>query len=140
LGIVVHASSFASGNGWCLPFLGFSLNGSLIAQIYNGSIPLWIGDPTMSVSKSVWSHVVQTWSSKNGLRLYINSVLVASHLYPTYVGSYVPDFVTLGNGINTTSMCETAQITYSPYKGDIDDFRVYSRELSAADVCTLYTN
>jgi hypothetical protein len=37
-------------------------------------------------------------------------------------------------------MCETAQITYSPYKGDIDDFRVYSRELSAADVCTLYTN
>jgi hypothetical protein len=140
LGIVVHVSSLAGGNGWCMPFLGFALNGSFVAQIYGVSAPVSIGDPTMSVSTSVWSHVVQTWSSTNGLRLYINNVLVASHLYSTYVASSMPNFVTLGNGFNATSMCEIGQITSPPYQGNIDDFRVYNRELSAADVCTLYTN
>jgi hypothetical protein len=140
LGIVVDVSSLAGGNGWCMPFLGFSLNGSLIAQIYNGSAPVSIGDPTRSVSTSVWSYVVQTWSSTNGLRLYINNVLVASHFCSTYVASNMPNFVTLANGFNATGTCDTGQITSSPYKGDIDDFRVYSRELSAADVFTLYTN
>jgi hypothetical protein len=139
-GIVAHISTNTVGTGWCLPFLGFALSGSLIAQIYNGTVTVSIGDPTMSVSTSVWSHVVQTWSSTNGLRLYINNVLVASHLDSTYSASSLPDLITLGNGFNITSGCALGSVNPVPYNGDMDDFRVYSRELTAADICTLYNN
>jgi hypothetical protein len=99
LGIVVHVSSGAAGDGWCIPFLGFATNGSLVAQIWNGSAHVPVTDPALSVSTSVWSHVVQTWSSTNGLRLYINNVLVASRLdsVTVYAASSQIDYITLAN-------------------------------------------
>jgi hypothetical protein len=140
MGIVVHTSTDAVGGGWCFPFLGFALNGALLAQIWNGSSVVSVGAPTSSVSISVWSHIVQTWSSTNGLRLYINTVLATSPLYATYVSSLNPEFVTLGNGLNAPIACNLGQINGTPYQGDMDDFRVYNRELSTADICTLYTS
>jgi hypothetical protein len=141
LGIVVHVSTNSSGkSSWCMPFLGFASNGAIQAQILDNTNVISIADPTYSVATSVWSHVVQTWSSTNGLRLYVNSVLVASESYSTYGASGLPDYITLGNGLSGATNCPLGGITGSPYQGDMDDFRVYSRELSANDVYTLYTN
>ena len=87
----------------------------------------------------MWSHVVQTYSATNGLRLYVNNVLVGSQS-TTYIVTSAPLYVTLGNALSGAGACILGQVNRSPYKGDIDDFRVYSRELSANDVFILYTN
>jgi hypothetical protein len=142
LGIVLHVSAGASGVGsWCTPFLGFASDGSFVAQVYNGNMDMSVVDSTYSVSTSVWSNVVQTWSVTNGLRLYINNILVASRPSATiYAASSVADFLTLANGLSSQGYCTMGSITGMTYKGDMDDFRVYSRELSASDVYTLYTD
>jgi hypothetical protein len=141
LGIVVHVSVDSSGQGsWCIPFLGFSSNGTIQAQILDNTNVTSIADPTFSVATSVWSHVVQTWSPTNGLSLYVNGVLVASESYSTYGASGLPDYITLGNGLSGAKTCPLGGITGSPYQGDMDDFRVYSRQLTADDVYTLYNN
>ncbi len=123
-GVLVHVSSNASGLGWCLPFIGFATNGSIVAQILNNNGIISVLGSFASIPTSTWSHLVQTWSSTNGLRLYINNILVASSvsLATTYTTSAVSNYLTLGNTLN----------------GGMDDVRVYSRELSADDVCTLY--
>jgi hypothetical protein len=123
-----------------MPFLGFASNGALQAQIVYGANVVLIADPTYSVTTSVWSLVVQTWSPTNGLRLYVNNVLVASHFYSTYGASGLPDYITLGNALSGAGYCAAGNVNTSPYQGDMDDFRVYSRELSVDDVYTLYTN
>ncbi|CAF4394591.1 unnamed protein product, partial [Adineta steineri] len=141
-GIIVLISSTPTGIGYCVPHFGFSVNGTVIAQIYNGTGFVTVTDPTHSVATSVWSHLVQTWSSTNGIRLYINNVLVASNLISagSYLGNGSPHYITLANGLSAASPCFGNQVTAMPFQGDIDDFRVYSRELSTNDVCTLYSN
>ena len=89
-----------------------------------------------------WTHLVQTWSSTNGLRLYVNNVLVAStiSMANSYTASGVPNFITLANSLSGTSFCNIGLLgSMSPFNGDMDEFRVYSRELNADDICTLYT-
>jgi hypothetical protein len=141
-GIIVHVSANSTGGGgWCTPFIGFTNNGSLVVQIYNTNGIVSVFDSTFSISTLVWSHIVQTWSSRNGLRLYINNILVGSRLKlaTRYIGSGVSNFITLGNGLDGGEMCKSSQVgTYTPYNGDIDDFQVYRRELSGDDICTLY--
>jgi hypothetical protein len=139
LGIVVYVSS-VDGNRWCMPFLGFAGNGALQAQIFKENSVVSVTDPTHSVTTSDWSFVVQTWSPTNGLRLYINQVLVALHPYPIYDASSSPNYITLGNALSGAEHCRTGGVNTSPYQGDMDDFRVYSRELTADDVYTLYIN
>jgi len=140
-GVLVHVSSNASGLGWCLPFIGFAANGSIVAQIINSNGIISVLGSSVPVPTSTWSHIVQTWSSTNGLCLYVNNILQASSvsLATTYAASAVSNYLTLGNSLDG-STCGSGQIgTLTPYQGDMDDFRVYSRELNAADVCTLYT-
>ncbi|CAF0780857.1 unnamed protein product [Adineta steineri] len=139
-GVLLHLSIYNNGAGWCMPFLSFTSNGSLVAQIYNGSAVVSAIDPTFSISTSVWSHIVQTWSSTNGLRLYINNNLVKSNPVSTYTASGGSNFVTLANMLSNASTCLLGPGDSIPYQGDIDDFRAYSRELSSSDVCTLCSN
>lgn len=138
-GVIIHVSSSSNGQGWCLPFVGFANNGSLLAQIYDGSAAVTISS---SISTSVWSHVVQTWSTTNGLRLYINNVLVASQFNgaTVYSASQQVNYVTLGNSLSGVLTCTGASVNMTAYKGDMDDFQIYSRELCASDVSALFSN
>ena len=125
-----------------MPFLSFATNGSLVAQISNNNGTISTSTPASSVGISVWSHVVQTWSPTNGLRLFVNNILVASRLSlaTTYVASSTKNFVTLGNSLNGINTCNSSQVgLLTPFAGDMDDFRVYSRELSTNDICRLFT-
>ncbi|CAF3954376.1 unnamed protein product [Adineta steineri] len=140
-GTLVHMSKLSTGAGsWCLSFIGFAPNGTLIAQIYDGTAIVSIIAPTViPLSSPYWTHIVQTWSSTNGLRLYIDNILVASEPSAvTFVASSItPNYVTLASSFSAT--CLTGGINISNhYVGGLDDFRIYSRELSANDVCTLY--
>lgn len=139
-GVVVYGSRDSTGTGPCNAFLGFSNLGVLHAQIYDGDFRISIADGNSSVSTSVWSHIVQTWSPINGLRLYVNNALVGSIPALIYDMQTTSLYLTLGNGLAGLESCPFGSITRFPYNGDMDDFRVYSRELSANDVFILYTN
>ena len=134
-GTLFHLSTAATGSGtWCLPMIGFSSNGSLVAQSWNGMGANFVLGPIPPVN--AWTHIVQTWSSTNGLRLYINGGLYGSTSISVFSASGSPMCILLGNsglGIN----CQTGQISMGSYSGTIDEFYVYSREISALEVCPL---
>lgn len=138
-GIVVHVSTAPDGIGtWCIPFIGFASNGSLVAQVYNGGVKAAVG-PELTLS--TMSHIVETWSPTNGIRLFINSILAASNSIGTtiYTASGVSNYATLGNALSGATVCAYAPIgSRSPFDGDIDDFRIHNRELTASEVNTLY--
>ncbi|CAF1051646.1 unnamed protein product [Rotaria sordida] len=132
-GTIVYVSSTAVGAGWCLSFIGFATNGSIVAQIWNGPARTVFG-PALSIS-SVWYHIVETWSSINGLRLYIDRVLIASDpSLVTYTASSASNYVRLANRPNNSCAFGEVGLTTAFY-GDIDDFRIYSRELAIDDIC-----
>ncbi|CAF3498679.1 unnamed protein product [Rotaria sp. Silwood1] len=132
-GTIVFVSSTAAGSGWCFSFIGFATNGSIVAQSWDGTARAIFG-PAISTS-SVWYHIVETWSSTNGLRLYIDYALVASAAsIVTYSASSVSNYVKLAN--RPGNGCAFGAVgTQTAFYGDIDDFRIYSRELTADDIC-----
>ena len=135
-GTLVFVSSSPSGTGWCISMLGFAVNGSIVAQILSSSAESVFG-PAVSVS-STWHHIVQTWSATNGLRLYIDNVLAASRpSVITYSASSASNYVRLANRPNNACLYGGIGLQ-NAYSGEIDDFKIYSRELSKDDVCALY--
>jgi hypothetical protein len=134
-GTIVFVTEGPTGTNWCIPFLGFASNGSLVAQTWIGNLRSIFG-PVLSTS--VWHHVVQTWSSTNGLQLYVDNVLVAANTtLVTYSASATSDTIKLANRPNNG--CQEGPVgPQLAFYGDIDEFRVYSRELAADDVCALY--
>jgi hypothetical protein len=139
-GTLVQTSTNASGIGSCASFIGFASNGSLIAQVKTNTSYVAVSYPSLSLIS--FTHIVQTWSSTNGLRLYINSNLVSSAVATTYwAASNWVNYVTLGGCLSGCANCSAVtgnQISAGPFAGAVDDFRVYSRELTAPDVCTLF--
>ena len=139
---LVHVSGNSNGRAWCIPFIGLHSNGSIVAQLFigGGLVPCVIGASTSSFT--AWTHVVETWSTTNGLRLYIDGALTGTLSSVTnYVTSGVSNFITLGNSLSGVNSCLGGCLgTRAPgaYDGDIDDFRVYSRELSGSEVSTIY--
>jgi hypothetical protein len=122
--------------------MGITTNGIIGGQVYNsGTGPIPIFGPLISTSPT-WSHVVETWSPTNGLRLYVNGALVSSvPSATTYTASGVSNFITLGDSLTGVNICDGGALgsrAPGPFDGDIDDFRVYSRELTASDISTIY--
>jgi hypothetical protein len=102
--------------------LTFASNGTLIARMGNTSILF----ASLLELSPVWTHIALTWSSTNGLILYVNNQKVASASTSTSVGTgTATNSLTLGGG---------------SFAGTIDEWRVYSRELSSNDVCAIFTN
>ncbi|CAF0982241.1 unnamed protein product [Adineta steineri] len=102
------------------PFLSFTPTQMLVVRIGVVSIPY---NTPLQVG-STWTHIVQTWSSSNGIRLYVNNQLVANATTTMFTGSGTTmNSLILGGGT---------------YVGAIDEWRVYSRELTPQDVCALF--
>ena len=132
--VILHVSSNTAGTGWCVAFLGLSSSGQLLAVGYDGSGTPQVTGPVLVVDR--WVHVAETYSSTNGLRLYVNGVLVGQTAAYSYGASGVPMVVTLGQSLSGT-YCARASIGTGNFRGQIDEFSIYSRELSAADVTAL---
>jgi hypothetical protein len=130
-GVLVQIST----TNTCLPILAFSSNGSLVAQVSlsTGTYQSILNSTLLSTTD--WSHIVLTWSSANGLRLYKNNVLMGSVGAATRLASSsLVNLVTLGTG-----SCAAGIITGPyPFSGNMDSVNIFSRELTTADVCTLY--
>ena len=141
-GTLVHLSTSSSGTGsTCFPLLGFASNGTIVAQVLisNTTIASVVG-PILSVSSS-WTAIVETWSSANGLKLYVNNTLVSSVTASTFLTSgTTPNYLTFGNCLSGCGGCLSGSIgTPGPFTGAIDDLRIYNRELTSNDICTLYS-
>ncbi|CAF0942580.1 unnamed protein product [Adineta steineri] len=102
--------------------LTFASNGSLIARVATVSVSYNI----LLELTPIWSHIVLTWSSSGGLNLYINNILVKSIAASTSTGS----------GASTNNFI----LGGGSFSGTIDEWRLYSRELPANDVCAIFTN
>lgn len=139
-GILVFVSKTSLGTQWSIPAIGFATNGSLVGQILDMQIISILDLPTLTTS--TWSHIVLTWSSTNGLRLYVNNNLEASLASATsYTASSAQNYITLGNSPQASGTCTPGIVPLmTSFNGDLDEFRVYSRELTQDDVCALYRN
>jgi hypothetical protein len=133
---IIHVSTTAVGSGgWCIPMLGFTSGGAIAAESWNGTSVSVIGP---IVNANAWTHVAVTYSLSNGLRIWISGTQYgsASALF-SYAAANGPVIVTLGSSLAGTGFCVTDAIVAGQYHGYIDEFQLYSRELSAADITSL---
>ncbi|CAF4318653.1 unnamed protein product, partial [Didymodactylos carnosus] len=130
---IVHASSLINGTAWCLPMIGLSSLGEIITQNWNKSL-VSITGPVLPVN--VWTHIVETYSFTNGVRMYINGTLYGVTSSFSYLASGVPNTITLGNPLNGTN-CTSSPVIPGQFYGAMDEFRLYSRELNSTDAYSL---
>jgi hypothetical protein len=143
-GSLVHVSSLQNGSGLCYDLLSLSSSGALIIQlmqaaaVVNGTI-----GPVMPTN--VWTHIAVVFGTTNGLRIYINGLLSSTSLgvLQNQNGVNFPQYVTLGNNSPLGQLpgvsCRNGSVPVmpGPYRGAIDEFRIYSRELNNAEICVL---
>ena len=99
---------------------GTTLNGGGLGQSISGTTALAVGS---------WQHVAVTLSGKTGV-LYVNGVPVGTN-NNVYIS---PDQL----GATTLNTIGRSQF-YDPYlNGRVDDFRIYSGAMNAAQIATLY--
>lgn len=129
--IHVSRSSYGS-NGWCLPFIGLNSTGYLSPKLW--PIPaIDIVGPL--IKAGVWTHIVLTYSSVNGFRLYVNGSLYDS-INGTYTASGSPVYMRVGS-LNPTVQCHGSRSIGGQYHGFIDELRIYSRELVLSEIQSL---
>ncbi|CAF4648972.1 unnamed protein product [Rotaria socialis] len=120
-----------------------SANASSYSILTNGHSLQAIGfNGSMSYFQT-WgfTQFIQKWSSTNGRNLYVNNIVVDSQpSTTTFAASGItPNYVTLANSLLGSGSCGVVAInSNNSFIGGVDDFRIYSRELSATDVCALY--
>ncbi|CAF1647480.1 unnamed protein product, partial [Adineta ricciae] len=84
-----------------------------------------------SVISNSWTHITQTYSINNGIKLYINGTLF-NQTYSSSSFSIDPSYtITVGN---CSQNCYVCDVNGTSYDGFIDEFRVYTRELNASNV------
>lgn len=135
-GTIMHLSAHTGGGipGWCIAIMGFTSSGRIAVNSWNGGNVLVTGP---SVPLNTWVHVACTYSSTGGLRLYVNGTLIGSSAPFGFSASGVPMTITLGSSLLGHGICSTGSIVSGQYRGSLDEFRVYARELAAAEVTAL---
>ena len=131
---LVHLSTVKNGTGWCIDQIGFGANGKIIVTGWNGSYNEAVG-PVLPID--TWTHVVNTYSTTNGHRLYVNGTMISTTGPMTYLASNSVYILTLGNPLGGIGSCISQSIVSKVYSGSIDEFRVYSRELNTTDIHSL---
>ena len=138
---LVHSSTVADGTGWCVDFLGFSSTGHIVSTAWDNNDLEEVIGPIINVNN--WTHIATTYSTANGVRLYVNGFLVGTTGSKTYDASESVNILTLGNSLQGKPLgspggtCNSQSIDPRVYYGMIDEFRVYAKELSIGEVWNL---
>jgi hypothetical protein len=143
-GSLVHVSSSQNGSGLCYDLLSLSSSGALIVQLMQSAV-IVNGTVGPVITTNIWTHVAVVFGATNGLRIYINGLLSSTSVGVLQNQNAVanPQYVTLGNnsplGQLTGVSCRNGSIPImpGPYRGAIDEFRIYSRELNNEEICVL---
>ncbi|CAF0952998.1 unnamed protein product [Adineta ricciae] len=162
-GTLIHLSTNIDGSSdACFDLLGLSSSGRLIGQLYESydccvccvvnpliSCPCRglrnVAGPTMIVN--TWTHIVLTYSRSNGLALYTNGTLRgvtdAFSSFPEPAPDYdVRPYMIVGNqrigGGLHGCLGSSPSVSSGSYRGLIDELRIYSRELTKTEICSLF--
>ncbi|CAF1426140.1 unnamed protein product [Adineta steineri] len=131
-GTLVEYLDQTGQQGWCTVPIEFSSFGNIVANIYTPDIH--VTGPVLSVN--TWTHIATTYSKTHGLTLYVNGISVGSTgSQPNYAPRTVVKLI-LGNSL-FSGFCDPQSIAIDQFYGYLEEFRVYSRELSATDVYAL---
>jgi hypothetical protein len=145
-GSIVHVSANQQGNGsYCFDLLALTSVGGVVAQLYQSALSTAVIDGPI-VPVNTWTHLAVVYSFANGVRLFVNGqvYLTSTSANVNWPNTAVnPLYVTLGNNsplgpsaiLNCPSSSSTA--VSGSYKGAIDEFRLYSRELNTQEICVL---
>ncbi|CAF4223848.1 unnamed protein product, partial [Adineta steineri] len=134
---LVHVSTTTNGQGWCVDLMGFSSTNQIIVTGWSGSGQQVVG-PVLPAN--IWTNVISTYSTTNGVRLYVNGTLIGTTGPMGYGASALVNILTLANPLQAVYSgggCNSMSIVPSVYLGYLDEFRVYSRELNGTDVHAL---
>ena len=121
---------FGSGPGYNIFLTPYSGNGNLRFAIANGGVEQQINSPT-ALKTSEWTHVAMTfaWNASTNLgvgKLYVNGLLVATNESISLNPTMLPH--TTQNYIGKSQYADPA------LNGAIDDFRIYDRALTDAEI------
>ncbi|CAF4190164.1 unnamed protein product, partial [Adineta steineri] len=131
-GTLVHYSTETDGQGWCTVPIGFSSTGNIIATAWAPDNQ--VTGPVLSIN--TWTHIATTYSPTNGLILYVNGASVGGTGAQSNGAPIEVVILTLGNSLSGGG-CNSQSIATGTFSGYLDEFRVYSRELSATEVAVL---
>ena len=130
---IIHMSSSLDGGGWCVPILGLTNETRLMTVAWDG-----VGVEVMGqvVPATSWTHAVVTYSRNNGVRLYANGSLSNSTGSFSFPGSNTSNYLFVGSS-RAAIVCVALAEIKGQYSGAVDELRVYSRELTAAEINAL---
>jgi len=115
--------------------LGLSSTYQIVGQSWNSSYAVAVVGPIIPLA--TWTHVVTSYSSTNGIRLWVNGTLIGSSGPFHYSPSGAYNTIILGNSLAGQLTCAGGSIVKGQFYGMIDELRVYARELNATEVYTL---
>ena len=129
----------ASTVSWCLPLLGFTAASFLQVRHRASAVVVRSLNSAAPVSQNAWTHIAFTYASTTGVRLYINGTLSSTISVSNFTSSSTPMALTLGSCLTScnVSSCSPGAIVMGQYRGLMDDFHLYSRQLSSTDIQTL---
>ncbi|CAF4097271.1 unnamed protein product, partial [Adineta steineri] len=126
----------SSSNSWCVPMIGFDISGRLTIQTMssNGVYAVSLTSGTLSLNQ--WTHVAMTYSTINGIQLFMNGVfMVGNNTVTSYSASGQISTITIGTCPSpSTCAVNTTTIIPSQFRGKIDELKIFSRELSLSDI------
>lgn len=128
-GTLVHTSSAEAGNGWCIGMLGLNAASQPVATSWDGGPVSVTSDD--AIAAGAWTHLATSFSH-GSLKLYVNGILKKTVAQASFSASSAPMYVTLGHAISPG--CSGAALMPGDYAGAMDDFKVWDRELSAAEI------
>ena len=107
------------------------LGNVLYFQVSDGTIANNVSGSISSLINGAWHHIVATWdgtTNADGIKIYFDGV-------ETYTGT-----ATIAAIQNKTSVLDIGGYNEYPFKGKIDDVRIYDTAISAYYVKLLYNN
>jgi hypothetical protein len=136
-GTIVHMWKPSAPTNFCMPIIGFSASGSIVAQTWNSTHILPIAGPV--ITPNTWTHIAHTYSPTAGIQLFVNGTLmVSSPAKSMNPAASAPLTVALGYCVNTTlCSCASGSVVPGQFHGLMDEFQLYSRQLNTSEVLAL---
>lgn len=118
---------YGSSDGTNQQNLDVDPNNEIRFQTYDGSTTYGIGKQSLGIQNGLWYHVVATYDTADGYKLFLNGVHEATSGDTTFVSDSTNDDIGRRGGDGNF-----------PFTGEIDDVRIYDTALSPAEIAQVY--